>query len=328
MYYLGIDVAKAKLDCLLFDPVCEKRKSKSVANSPDGIASLLKTLRSWGFEVTGLHVVMEPSSVYHELAAYALHDAGCIVCLVNPANVRNYAKSIGIRTKTDAVDAAVLARYGATQKLRAWQPPPPEARALRALLTRRDAIAEDLQRERNRGEKSDIAEVPEPVLKSIEQGVEFLEKQLRSLQKEIDQHIDNNPDLKDKQKLLLSIPGVGERVAQNMTALLSVNDFQNAEAMAAYLGLVPVEKQSGTSIKARPHMSKAGPAALRQLLYMPAIVATKYNPHIRAMYKKLLGKGKSKMSAIGAAMRKLAHLCFGVLHSGQPYDPNFKSKSA
>ncbi|MFO1387027.1 MAG: transposase [Chitinivorax sp.] len=112
-----------------------------------------------------------------------------------------------------------------------------------------------------------------------------------------------------------------------MTTLLATQQFQTAEQLAAYLGLVPVEWQSGSSIHGRPRMSKAGPAHLRQLLYMPAVVAKTYNPHIRALYDRLLAKGKPKMSALGAAMRKLAHLCFGVVHSGKPYDPNWVIKT-
>lgn len=328
MHYLGIDVAKAKLDCQLLDSNTQKRKTKSVANSPEGLASLLKSLQAWGLQPGEISAIIEPTSHYHELAAYALHDAGCLVCLVNPANIRRYAQSIGVRSKTDAADAAVLARYGAAERPRRWQPPSPSARALRALLARRDAIAEDLQRERNRAEKLDVTDMPEPVRQSLQVAMAFLEQQLKTLQEEIEHHIDSAPDLHPKRELLLSIPGVGERVAQNMTALLAAFDFQNAEALAAYLGLVPVEWQSGSSIKGRARLSKAGPAHLRGLLYMPAVVAVRYNPHIRAMYLRLLGKGKSKMSAIGAAMRKLVHLCFGVVRSAKPYDPSFKSKTA
>ena len=108
-----------------------------------------------------------------------------------------------------------------------------------------------------------------------------------------------------------------------MTTLFASRTFDSAEQLAAYLGLVPVEWQSGTSVRGRPRMSKAGPAHLRKVLYMPAVVARRCNPHIKALNERLMAKGKSKMAAIGAAMRKLAHLCFGVVHCGKPYDPKF-----
>jgi transposase len=328
MFYLGIDVAKAKLDCVLLNPENQKRKSKTVENSFDGIGLLLKTLQGWGVEPGAMHVVMEPTSTYHERVALALVDVGCTVSLINPAHLRRYAQSVGARSKTDAADCALLARYGAAEKPKAWEPPSASARALRALLARRDAVAEDLQRECNRTEKLVTTEVPETVQLSLRDTIAFLEKQLEVLQREIERHIDEDPDLHDKRDLLLSIPGVGDRVAQHMTALLASHRFETAEQLAAYLGLVPVEWQSGSSIKGRPHLSKAGPAHLRKLLYMPAVVAVRHNPHIRALYERLIQQGKHKMAAIGAAMRKLAHLCFGVVHTGKPYNPSFNSKTA
>jgi transposase len=323
MHYLGIDVAKAKLDCVLLNPESQKRKNKTAPNSIEGVAALLNALQAWGIEAAQVHVVMEPTASYHELAALALCDAGCIVSLVNPAHLRRYAQALGVRSKTDAADSALLARYGAAEKPEAWTPPSPSVRTLRALLARRDAVAEDLQREHNRAEKLEVTEVPASVRQSLLEVMAFLENQLARLQREIDQHIDDDPDLRDKRELLLSIPAVGERVAQNMTALLASRSFASAGQLAAYLGLVPVDWQSGSSIKGRPRMSKAGPAHLRKLLYMPAIVAIKHNPHIRALYLRLIARGKPKMAAIGAAMRKLAHLCFGVVHSGKPYNPHF-----
>lgn len=328
MFYLGIDVAKAKLDCLLLNPDTQKRKSKRVDNNAAGLAGLLSAMQNWGIELSQVHVVMEPTASYHELAALRLAEAGCTVSLINPAHLRRYAQAVGARSKTDAADSALLARYGAAEQPEAWMPPSASARALKALLARRDAVAEDLQRERNRTEKLSAAQVPDTVRQSLNEVISFLEKQLDTLQREIERHIDNDPDLRSKRDLLLSIPAVGDRVAQHMSALLAAHHFDSAEQLAAYLGLVPVEWQSGSSIKGRPRMSKAGPAHLRKLLYMPAIVAVQHNPHIRTLYERLLARGKPKMAAIGAAMRKLAHLCFGVVRSGKPYNPAFNTNSA
>jgi transposase len=194
---------------------------------------------------------------------------------------------------------------------------------LKALLTRRDAVADDLQRERNRYEANELSLAPEAARESITQSIAFLEAELKRLQKLVDDHIDKDPDLRGKKELLETIPGVGPRVSDHMTALLAGRTFERAEQLAAYLGLVPVQWESGSSVRGRPRMSKAGPAHLRKLLYMPAVVAGRYNPHIKALKERLLAKGKSKMAAIGAAMRKLAHLCFGVVHSGKPYSANF-----
>ena len=106
-----------------------------------------------------------------------------------------------------------------------------------------------------------------------------------------------------------------------MTALFATHDFASGEQAAAFLGLVPVHWQSGTSVKGRPHLSKVGPADIRATLYMPTVTATQCNPHIKASYERMLKMGKCKMSALGCAMRKMVHLCYGVVHSKTPYDP-------
>jgi transposase len=321
MFYLGVDVAKKKLDCMLLDPSSGKMKSKSVDNTAAGFATLLEWLDKQ--KAAKPYVVMEPTGMYHEAAALVLADAGLTVSLVNPAQLRAFAQGLGVKTKTDKQDSTVLAKYGATQKPAAWQPPSMSARRLKALLTRRDAVADDLQRERNRQEANDYSLTPEAVKDSIAQSIAFLEAELKRLEKMIASHIDDDPDLRDKKDLLETIPGVGPRVATHMTTLFAARTFDSAEQLAAYLGLVPVEWQSGTSVRGRPRMSKAGPAHLRKVLYMPAVVARRCNAHIKALNERLLAKGKSKMAAIGAAMRKLAHLCFGVVHTGKPYDPKF-----
>ena len=321
MFYLGVDVAKKKLDCMLLDTSSGKLKSKVVSNSPAGFTELLEWLDK--NKVVNPHVVMEPTGMYHENAALALADAGLVVSLVNPAQLRAFAQGLGVKTKTDKADSAVLARFGAAQNPAPWRPPSASARRLKALLTRRDAVADDLQRERNRQEANDFSPVPQAVGDSIAQSIAFLEAELARLEKMIAEHINNDPDLRNKKDLLETIPGVGPRVSGHMTALFAGRTFDSAEQLAAYLGLVPVMWESGSSVRGRPHMSKAGPAYLRKVLYMPAIVARRWNPHIKALNDRLLAKGKSKMAVTGAAMRKLAHLCFGVVHSGKPYDPKF-----
>jgi len=324
MLYLGVDVAKAKLDCcLLLDDASGKRKTKVVNNTKSGVVDLLDWITKQNISTEELHVVMDATGVYHEQAALALADAGVIVSIVNPAQVKDFGRGMAVRTKTDSVDSFVLARYGALLKPSAWTPPAPEARMLQALLARRDAIAQDLQRERNRQEKADATDTPELIRKSLEGSIEFLVKQLAQLQQDIDDHINRHPSLKKDMNLLQSIPGVGPQVGGNMLSVLSSYRFESAEQLAAYLGLVPVERQSGSSVLGRAKLSKAGPARIRAVLYMAAVAAKRCNPHVKAVYDRMLARGKCKMSALGAAMRKLVHLCFGVLKTQQPYQRDY-----
>jgi len=321
MFYLGMDVAKAKLDCcLLLDEASGKRKTKVVSNTKSGIVDLLAWVAKQNVSPEALHVVMEGTGVYHEQAALALADAGVTVSIVNPAQVKDFGRGLAVRTKTDGVDSLVLARYGALLKPKAWVPPAPEARILQALLARRVAIAQDLQRELNRQEKADATDTPDRIQKSLADSIVFLVKQLAELQQVIDEHIDKHPGLQKDMALLQSIPAVGPQVGGNMLSVMHSHHFNSAEQLAAYLGLVPVERQSGSSVLGRARLSKAGPARIRAVLYMAAIVATRCNPHVKAIYERLLARGKSKMSALGAAMRKLVHLCFGVLKTQQPYE--------
>ena len=329
MLYLGLDVAKAKLDaCLLLDESSFKRKTKVVANTPNDLAELLQWAIKHGADLSALHVVMEGTGVYHELAALALSDAGVTVSIVNPAQVKDFGRGLAVRTKTDSVDSLVLARYGALLKPAAWHPPSFEARTLTALLARRDAIAQDLQRERNRQEKANISQASalglfNSVQQSLDDSIAFLSTQLNKLQQDIDDHIKGNPQLQADMRLLQSIPAVGDKVGGQLLAVMHSHRFDRAEQLAAYLGLVPVERQSGSTLMGKARLSKAGPARVRAVLFMAAIVAKQYNPHVKALYDRLIAKGKSKMSALGAAMRKLVHLCFGVLKTQRPYRADY-----
>ena len=157
MFYLGIDVAKNKLDCALLDASTSKIKSKMVTNDAPGFVMLRQWLKKQKAEAP--HVVMEPTGVYHESAAFFFSDAGLTISFVNPAQIRSFAHGIGVKTKTDKKDSEVLARYGNTQKPEAWVPPPASARMLKALLARRDAVADDLQREKNRGDQPAFSDV-------------------------------------------------------------------------------------------------------------------------------------------------------------------------
>lgn len=324
MQIVGVDVSKNKLDCaLLVDAEKVRVKTKVVANTAEGVAQLLAWVcRNGSCQAQQVHAVLEPTGVYHEQAALVLHRAGVKVSLVNPAQLRDFAKGLAVRGKSDALDRVVLARYGHLVRPRAWQPPPEEVLELQSLIKRLQAIAADRLREANRLEKARVAHAPEPVCASLHRSLEFLDAQRRELEQLIDDHIDRHPGLKNDQHLLASIPGVGKNTANCMLVVLRAHPFARAAQAAAYLGLVPLEYDSGSSVHRRPRLSKTGPAWLRALLYWPAISAAKHNPDVRALYQRLLANGHCKLSAIAAAMRKLVHICFGVLKHQRPYQPH------
>lgn len=328
MIYLGIDISKAKLDCTLLDPATDKRKTKTVSNDPKGFEALSAWLDKQGIAPGYVHGVMEATGVYHEQAALWLTDAGIRVSVVNPAQVRDFARGLAMRTKTDGTDSVALARYGSLIQPAAWEAPPPEIRELKALIARLEALEAleaDMRRELNRREKALVAQAPILVRESLDNHLATLKQEIARLQQAIDDHINRHPELKADRTRLLSIPAVGDKTANRMLALLHSRKFRSADQVAAFLGLVPVEHQSGSSVQKRPRLAKNGDARTRAVLYMAAIVATQYNPHVKALYTRLCARGKTKMAALGAAMRKLVHLCFGVIKHQTVYQPNWQA---
>lgn len=321
-HYIGIDVSKDKLDiCWLKDSTRLKVKTKVLPNSPKGLQQLQQWLdKNLALPPAQRHICLEATGIYHEAAAYFLHDCGYRVSVLNPAHSRDFAKALGSVHKTDKADSMVLARYAAALQPAAWQPEAPEVRQLKALLCRIDALQTDLQREHNRLEKAQISHVPDIVDDSIGQMINKLQQEIRRLQQERDEHIDRHPQLKQDVQLLQSIPGVGKQTAVRISALYRSRNFVSAAQMAAFVGLVPRMRQSGQH-KGRVLLSKKGSSVLRAALYLPAVVAKKYNPDIAAVYTRLLQRRKTPMQALGAAMRRLVHICFGVLKHQSVYRP-------
>lgn len=320
---IGVDVSKAKLDCLwLKDPLNLKVKTKVLPNTSEGHRMLIEwVVKQTGAELDDCCFIMEATSVYHEALAYYLHDAGAWVCVTNPAQVRAFANSLGNRSKTDKKDSMVLARFGLTHRPPAWQPEAPEIRTLRALLARLESLDKDIQREENRLEKAEISQASSQVIESIQLVLAALRAEKHRLEQQIDDHIDGHPKLKQDRQLLETIPGIGPVLSRLMLSVIHSRDFKDARQCAAYLGLTPCEWVSGSSVRGRSRLSKVGPAVVRAKLYMAAIVASTWNPDIKAHCDRMLVRGKSKMSALGGAMRKLVHICFGVVKQQTEYMP-------
>lgn len=325
MFYIGIDVSKKTLDVVLLrDPDKLQKRHKTVPNTPTGFANLIAwCCKHSGAEPADLHAVLEPTGVYHEALADALHAAGLVVSVVNPKQIKDFASGAGIKAKNDALDALTMARYAAKMNPPAWQPPAPEQRQLTALLRRLEAVEVDLQREVNRLEHAQLSQAQAPaVIESIERGITTLRTEKEHLKTLIDQHIDDHPDLKQNRDYLESIAGIGPVLSRWLLALLQTGErFTSAAQFASYLGVIPTEHRSGTSVRVRPHLSKLGPATVRAKLYMATLVAVRHNPDVRAFYQRLLARGKCKMAALGGAMRKLAHICFGVIKNQTHFQP-------
>lgn len=317
---IGIDVSKHKFDVALLRN--EKLRHKSFPNTSAGHEALLVWLRELG--VTSAHACLESTNVYGEALAERLHDHGHTVSIVNPARIKGFALSELARTKTDKADAGVIARFCAALKPAPWTPDPAEIRELRALVRRLEALLDMRQQEVNR-----LHVAPPVVAGTVEAHIEYLDRSIRETKQRIRDHIDNHPDLRHKKELLTSIPGIGEAtIAVALAEFADITRFRNAKCLAAFVGVAPRERQSGSSVRGRTVLSKMGRGKLRKAFFMPALVALRYNPLLKAMKERMLAAGKAKMAIVGAAMRKLVHLIYGVLKSGKPFDANYVTATA
>jgi transposase len=312
-FFLGIDVSKGKLDCAL--ALGAKFRNKVFGNGPAGFAELLAWLNKHA--PGSVHACMEATGIYWEAVAQYLADAGCTVSVINPALARAHGQSLGLRSKTDAVDARVLADFCREKQPAMWTPPPPAERQLRALVLRYQALVDMQTQEKNRAQV-----VRDEVRDSVDTHLAWLAQELARIEKAIADHLDDDPDLRNKRNLLDSIPGLGERTIAVLLAYgLSRERFAHARQFVAFAGLNPRLHESGSSVRAKPRLSKIGHAALRCALYMPAVVALYRTAWGKRFRQRLAANGKPAKVIIGAMMRKLAQVAFGVIRSGVPFNP-------
>lgn len=313
---VGIDISKAKFDAaILFEN--NKLKTKKFENKPSGFAELIDWLKK--HEALNSHICLEATGIYGETLATYLFEANLVVSVVNPAQMKAFAQSELARIKTDKADSQVIARFCRAINPKAWQPKPRHIRDLQAWIRRLEALQDLYYQEANRLEVAPVC-----TKSSIQEICEILAKKIDEVKKQITDCIQQHPDLRNKQQLLETIPGIGEATIGQILAFIgNIEDFKNAKQLTAFIGLNPKQRQSGSSVNGRTKLSKIGDARLRKSLYMPAIVAKRYNPIIKAFCERLKLSGKPTMVIIGAAMRKLVHIIYGVLKSGKAFDANW-----
>lgn len=314
-FHLGIDVAKAKLDCAL-RLTNGKFRHKVVENTPAGFRALDSWLAKEGAQA--VHVCMEATGLYWEgIAEHLAGQSTLTVSVVNPLQIKAFGESQLIRTKTDKVDAKLIAQFCAERAPDAWQAPSPAEQALRALVRRLEALQTMHTQESNRLELA-----RHTVAEGIAKHLQWLDEEITRLKKAIRDHIDNDPTLREKYRLLESVPGLGERTAATLLAFLAEPArFGNARQAVAFAGLDPRQHESGSSVRGKPRLSKIGHTLLRKALYMPAMVTLYRTEWGKRFQERLTASGKPPKLIIGAMMRKLIHVAFGVLKSGIPFQP-------
>jgi transposase len=318
---LGIDVAKETLDVVLVNG--KQSLYKQFENTTHGYRQLGAWMNREGSLET--HVCLEATGQYGDGVSEYLHLSHYPVSVVNPARIKHYGNSKLRRNKTDKADAQLIAEYCARENPALWSPPPAVFKDLQALVRHLEDLMVTRQQQTNRlasGVRTPM------VLESLSALVKCLDEQIKQTKIAIQEHIKRNPELLRRQNLLVSIPGIGKLTAAKLLGeIRDVLDFQDARQLAAYAGLTPRNIFSGTSVHKKSRLSKTGNANLRKALYMPAISAKHWNPIISQFCTRLLQNGLRPMQVIGAAMRKLLHIIYGVLKSGCPFDPDYLVKS-
>ncbi len=315
-FFLGVDVGKGDFHATLL--VGDNTWSKSFPNAKAGWTQLRSWLKSRKLE--RVHACLESTGGFEEALALDLYERGHIVSVVNPSRIRAFAQSELLRTKTDSIDAALIARFCRAHRPQAWVPPAPEIRALQALVRRHAGIQDMLFIEGNR---LGAARVDSAVERSLREHLAYLEAELRRVVDEINALINHYPPLRDQRDLITTIPGIADLTAARILGEMpNISEYRSAGAVAAFAGLSPREHQSGI-LRGRTRLAKTGNSRLRRMLYFPAMSATRCNPILKALYDRLVANGKPKVVALAAVMRKLLILAYGVLKSTQPFNPAY-----
>lgn len=313
---LGIDISKQSFDVAYL--AGEHTYHGQFSNDQKGLTKLAKWLKKR--RADQVHACMEATSRYWEEVAYFLYEQGYKVSVVNPKRIKKHGEAMMQRNKTDKQDALTIADYCAKYEPELWMPPPPSVRQLQVLVRHVEALKQDRQRESNRRETSGQAQ---DVVQAIDRHIAFIDEQIASLEQSIHDLIDSDPDLKQQYDLLQTIPGVGDKIARTFLAEVpNIHNFAQASQLSAYAGLTPGDEQSGTSLRRKGKLVKWGNVHLRTVYYMPALSAHRWNPIIAALRDRLQAKNKHGLTVVVAIMRKMLHLCYGVLKTGKPFDPN------
>jgi transposase len=302
--FVGIDVSKARLDVAVHAPPSYWQ----VANTEQGIAELVQRLQA----LTPTRIVLEATGGFELPLVAGLMHARLPLHVLNPRRVRDFARATGQLAKSDKLDAKVLAHFASVLKLEPRPIPSDEEEQLSALMTRRRQIVDMLAVEKNR-----LQTVRATLRADIAEHIVWLEQKLEMLNAEIKRFVQSSTLWQAKDQLLRSVPGVGPVTASTLLAMLPELGTLNRQQIAALVGVAPLNKDSGKRTGKR--RIYGGRAAVRSVLYMAALAATRFNPRIQAFYQHLIAQGKEKKVALTACMRKLLVILNTMLRTNQPW---------
>lgn len=322
--YVGIDVGSQEIVVVVLRKG-KVGKAKTFENNPQGHVALINYLNG---KKRKTKVCLEATGTYHfDLAVALSHAQGIEVMVMNPKVVRNFAQALMLRSKTDAVDAQLIAEIAAMldsqQKFEAWQPPREVIINLRSCERRVVELTRQKSRAKNQLHALEATtSTPEVVLDSVRQTIKYLDEQIKQLQQQILAMLETDEQAKEALELIVTVTGIAQTSAINILGeLLILPADMTARQWVAHAGLDPRQFTSGSSVNKKPRLSKVGNHHLRSALFMPALSAIRHNLHVKAYFNHLVAElGKVKMQAICAVMRKLLHSIYGIFKTKQPFD--------
>ena len=314
---LGLDVSKRTVDaCLLFED--GSKTTRQISNTTHGFKELLAWVND--FDKGQLHGCLEPTGKYSRPLAFALHDAGIRISQVNSYAVKNHGRSKKFRSKTDRIDAFLLADYCLKHNPPVWTPPERSQTVLRELQHRLTNIDEQIRQEENRLEAGCESEL---VRDDIEDSLGRLYVRRKRLEEAAKELARTDMRLAQNYAILRSIIGIGDESSIRLLSLVRFEEFNYGRQVANFAGLAPAKFESGSSIKYSPRISKVGSSELRAGLYFPAMVAMQHNPQLRAFADRLRARNKPPKVIICAVMRKLLVLASTLIRKQEMYNPEY-----
>ena len=327
--FVGVDIAAASFAASWIPAGPVRERAHTFAQTSEGFSAFQTALLATGIAPAQTLIVLEATSSYWITLAVTLHQAGYAVSLINPAHAHAFARSLPRRAKTDALDAQLLAQFAAERVPPRWTPPEQVYHELRQRLLVRDGLLTMRQQARN--QRHALHQWPVRIagaLDHLDALIADLDTRIATLKDELDSVLREGA-WAESASLLGTITGIGlVTTAWILVATLNFAACASAEGAAAYAGLVPLARESGTSVRGRASIGHSGHARLRTALYMATLTAARFNPLIRTQYERLRAAGKPPKVARCAAARKLLHLAFAVVTKKRAFDPAYRATSA
>jgi len=305
--YVGVDVSKDRLDVA----VRPSGEAFAVTRDGKGLNELVERLQAMAPAL----IAVEATGGFETIVAAAIAGANLPLAVVNPAQIRHFAQAVGQRAKSDPIDAAVIARFAEAVKPEPRPVPDAEARLLMELVSRRTQIIEMLVAERQREKRADAARVR----KSLARHIAALEKELPVIDRDIDTLVRGSPVWREKEDLLITVPGIGSTLARSFLAQIPELGSLDRRKIASLVGVAPFTRQSGRW--RGKSMIVGGRSGPRAAIFMAALTASRCNPVLRAFYRGLLARGKPKMVALIAVARKILTILNAMLRDKKQWQP-------